>query len=124
MRGDVSDNIKSAYPRVPEAKLREAYADRGGAKWNNLINATWGKLGETNSVRDVYEMNLKLIDLSAQPEPIVTAMDAKIDEMISKPISQMVELNFERFCSEYGVSALFDAKADLVPLLSSPYRLE
>jgi len=75
IRGDRGDNILSAYPRVRETKLKEAWDDP--YKMQNLME-TVRKDGQ--KVKDAFDFNTKLIDLSMQPddirEDIVNALNA------------------------------------------------
>ena len=43
MRGDASDNVFSAYPRIRKNKLLEAFEDRTnqGFAWNNMMLQRW-----------------------------------------------------------------------------------
>lgn len=65
IRGDKNDNINSAFPRVRETKLKEAWEDP--YVMQNLLE-THRKDGV--KVKDAYEENKKLIDLSLQPPAI------------------------------------------------------
>lgn len=123
MRGDPRDNIRPAYPKVSEVRLRAAFADRGGLEWNNLINSTWGKPGTEQSVRELYDLNVKLIDLSAQPADIISMMDKTIETEIDREPKQMVDSYFEAFCRRHKVGKLLDHRQAIVRTLSSPYRL-
>lgn len=62
IRGDNSDNIRSAYPRVRETKLREAYTDP--LKMLNIMETVVGE----SKVSEVYDFNKQLIDLTQQPQ--------------------------------------------------------
>ena len=79
MRGDSTDNVFSAYPGVRtkgsknKVGLIEAYADRTkqGFNWNNMMLQRWvDHDGVDHRVRDDYERNRVLIDLTAQPQEI------------------------------------------------------
>lgn len=65
IRGDRNDNVLSAYPRVRETKLKEAWEDP--YKMQNLLE-TVRKDGK--KVKDAYDFNSNLIDLSKQPSDI------------------------------------------------------
>lgn len=120
IRGDRRDNIKPAYPRVSDMKMREAYEDRGGAKWNNLINAMAGR--PPRLVREVYELNRTLIDLTAQPDTVISTMDAAIDAQVVEPAKTMVQVNFDKFCQRFKLNKVGESSVHLVPLLASPVR--
>ena len=73
IRGDSSDNVFSAYPKVRKNKLEEAFKDRQnkGFAWNNLMLQRWvDHNGEEHRVLEDYERNRRLIDLTQQPDDI------------------------------------------------------
>jgi len=127
MRGDTSDNVFSAYPGVREKGtknkigLREAFGDRDtkGFNWNNMMLQRWtDHEGNEHRVRDDYERNRVLIDLSAQPEDIKTIMAETIAEATSanKNISQ-VGIRLIKFCNLYDLKKISDqAQAYAEPL--------
>ncbi len=67
-------------------------------------------------------MNQRLIDLTAQPDEIKARMDAVIDEMTNQPVKQMVELYFDQFITDQGIRRLSEMKANILPIISRPYR--
>ena len=92
MRGDTSDNVFSAYPGVRKkgsknkTGLLEAYADKdkGGFNWNNIMLQRWTDHNEVeHRVRDDYERNRTLIDLTAQPTAFRDGTDNCIKEGLS-----------------------------------------
>lgn len=83
IRGDTGDNIRSAYPRVRETKLKEAYTDP--LKMLNIMETI---VGETK-VGEVYAFNKSLIDLTLQPQEIRDAIIRSIDEYISGKYSEL-----------------------------------
>jgi 5'-3' exonuclease len=127
MRGDTSDNVFSAYPGVREKGtknkigLREAFGDRDtkGFNWNNMMLQRWtDHEGNEHRVRDDYERNRVLIDLSAQPADIKTIMAETITEATSanKNISQ-VGIRLIKFCNLYDLKKISDqAQAYAEPL--------
>jgi 5'-3' exonuclease len=73
MRGDPTDNVFSAYPKVRKNKLQEAFEDRSnkGFAWNNMMLQRWvDHNGAEHRVLEDYERNRTLIDLAAQPKEI------------------------------------------------------
>lgn len=119
IRGDNRDNIRTSFPRVPESRLRKAYEDK--AEYIKLINDSFGNGDSRQLVKPLFEMNKRLIDLTAQPEDIKSQMDATIHEMITQAPKQMVELYFDNFCSNYEMRKLREVKANILPVLSRPY---
>jgi len=110
MRGDTSDNIFSAYPGVREkgsknkVGLREAFADRNnkGFMWNNLMLQRWtDHEGVEHLVRDDYERNRAIIDLSAQPDNIKAVLDDAISQAVQRERVPGVGTHFMKFCGKY-----------------------
>jgi len=117
MRGDTSDNIFSAYPGVREKGtknkigLREAFSDRNnkGYNWNNLMLQKWMDHNNIeHRVRDDYERNRVLIDLTAQPDDIKAKVDQAIREQISHKDIGQVGVHFLKFCGRYELTKLSD----------------
>lgn len=131
MRGDVSDNIFSAYPGVRtkgtknKVGLQEAFADREkkGFNWNNLMLQRWvDHNGVEHRVLDDYERNRVLVDLTAQPDDI----KAKINETIAtnsvvKKVPQ-IGTKFLKFCGKYELNRLSDQAQQYVEFLSAEYK--
>ncbi len=120
IRGDNRDNIRSSFPRVPETKLRKAFTDK--TEYVKLINDSFGRGEQRQQVKPLFEMNQRLIDLTAQPDEIKARMDAVIDEMTNQPVKQMVELYFDQFITDQGIRRLSEMKANILPIISRPYR--
>lgn len=114
IRGDSSDNIMSAYPgaRVKGTKdkvgIREAYEDRTaqGYSWNNFMMQRWeDHNGKEKKVKEQYEFNKMLIDLTQQPDHIKEILDSEIDKLYSREIidNKTIGLGFLRFCGQYDL---------------------
>lgn len=128
MRGDPGDNVFSAYPgvRVKGTKnkvgLQEAFEDRNkkGWAWNNIMLQRWvDHEGQEHRVKDDYERNRILIDLSAQPVDIRAEMLTTIDKATAEPknISQ-VGIRLLKFCNLYDMKRV----ADSVQLYAEPFQ--
>jgi hypothetical protein len=133
MRGDTSDNVFSAYPGVREkgtknkVGLREAFADRGtkGYAWNNLMLQRWSDHeGVEHRVLDDYQRNVKLCDLTAQPEDIRALINETIDSAknADKNISQ-VGVRLLKFCSEFDLQKLSEQVTSYAEPLNARYIL-
>jgi 5'-3' exonuclease len=118
IRGDSSDNVFSAYPgvRVKGTKnkvgLTEAFEDRDkkGWAWNNLMLQRWADHeGKEHRVLDDYERNVKLIDLTAQPEDIKIKINETINAETNEPknVSQ-VGIRLLKFCQLYDMKRMMD----------------
>lgn len=124
MRGDVSDNIMSAYPRVTEKKLKEAFNDRKEKSyiWNNLMLQTWDDIdGNKNVVLDKYNFNKRLIDLRYQPDEIKKEMDKVIIEKVQKERVSNVGIHFLRFCGKHMLENISKYPDQYVNYLSKGY---
>jgi hypothetical protein len=111
MRGDPTDNVFSAYPKVRVNKLQEAYNDRKskGFAWNNMMLQRWvDHNGEEHRVLEDYERNRVLIDLAAQPKDIRAVINETIDtQAVPKSIDQ-VGIRLMKFCNLYDLKKITD----------------
>ena len=130
MRGDASDNVFSAYPGVRtkgsknKVGLVEAYADRNarGFNWNNIMLQRWvDHEGVEHRVREDYERNRTLIDLTAQPEDIKVAVDQRIRENVRTTITPQVGVHFLRFCGRYELTKISEQAETYSKWLNNPY---
>jgi 5'-3' exonuclease len=130
MRGDSTDNVFSAYPGVRtkgsknKVGLIEAYADREkqGFSWNNLQLQRWlDHLGVEHRVRDDYERNRVLIDLTCQPDEIKQSVDKYIREGVRTTITPQVGIHFMKFCARYELTKISE-NGDYAKWLNSPYK--
>jgi 5'-3' exonuclease len=130
MRGDTSDNVFSAYPgvRVKGTKnkvgLTEAFEDKStkGFAWNNLMLQRWvDHEGTEHRVLDDYSRNVTLCDLSAQPADIRSIIDAEINNVESKDISQ-VGMRLMKFCAKWDLQKIADQAAGYAEPLQARYN--
>jgi len=130
MRGDSSDNVFSAYPGVREkgsknkVGLIEAYEDRmkQGFSWNNLMLQRW--LDHENvehRVKDDYERNRMLIDLTAQPDEIKQLVDESIHNGVRTTTTSQVGIHFMKFCNKYELTKLSEQSETYSRWLNNPY---
>lgn len=131
MRGDSSDNVFSAYPGVREkgtknkVGLTEAYADRHkmGFNWNNMMLQRWADHNDVeHRVKDDYERNRVLIDLTAQPQEIKDLVDARIKESVRVTTTPQVGIHFMRFCGKYELTKISDQAEVYAKWLNSSYK--
>jgi 5'-3' exonuclease len=130
MRGDGTDNVFSAYPGVREkgsqkkAGLIEAYADRTkqGFDWNNMMLQRWtDHNGVERRVRDDYERNRILIDLTAQPDNIKESVDNSIRQGVRTTTISQVGIHFMKFCGKYDLDRISTNAETYSKWLNSPY---
>lgn len=131
MRGDVSDNVFSAYPGVRtkgtknKVGLTEAFEDRErqGFAWNNLMLQRWvDHEGVEHRVLDDYERNRHLIDLNAQPQEIKDMVDQAIREQISHKDIGQVGIRFMKFCGKFDLVRVSEAAEQYSRWLNQTYQ--
>ena len=103
VRGDSSDNVFSAYPgaRLKGTKnktgIMEAFEDRntGGYNYNNFMLQRWIDHEETeHRVRDDFERNKILIDLTEQPDEIKELCVTRMNEGKQKDSVANIGIHF------------------------------
>jgi 5'-3' exonuclease len=133
MRGDAGDNVFSAYPGVRtkgsknKVGLIEAYADRTkqGFNWNNMMLQRWvDPDGVEHRVREDYERNRLLIDLTAQPDEIKQIVDASITTGVRLKTTPQVGVHFMKFCGKYELQKISDQADSYAKWLNNPYTGE
>ena len=131
MRGDSTDNVFSAYPGVRskgtknKVGLEEAFADMGkkGFNWNNMMLQRWADPeGAEHRVLDDYERNVHLVDLTAQPEEIKTAVDGAIREQMSHKDIGQVGVRFMQFCGKYELTKCSESADSFGQWMNETYQ--
>ena len=130
MRGDSSDNVFSAYPGVrtkgtkKKVGLIEAFADREskGYNWNNLMLQRWvDHEGEEHRVLDDYNRNVRLCDLTAQPDEIKQIIKDTVGSATEKQIEQ-VGLKLIKFCAKWDMQKIADSPESYAEPLNARYK--
>lgn len=123
-RGDTSDNVMNAYPRLRATKIKEAYTNEYlretlmNNEFTTLTNTEDGEILEKSFItRDVFEENRFLMDLECQPD--------YIRELIATTIQQAIENRgrfsytaFLKFCRKYDLKNILDTVDNFVPMLA------
>ena len=131
VRGDPTDNVFSAFPgvRVKGTKnktgLQEAFADRErqGFAWNNLMLSRWtDHEGTEHRVLDDYTRNRQLIDLTAQPQDILDAVDSAIRDQVSHRDIGQVGVRFMKFCGRFELARISDQAEQYATWLNQTYQ--
>ena len=112
MRGDSSDNVFSAFPKVRKNKLIEAFEDRKnkGFVWNNIMLSKWvDHEGNEHRVKEDYERNRQLIDLTQQPDGVKEHIFGTIQKSTQNPkkIAQ-VGVFLLKLCHRYDLQRVKD----------------
>lgn len=131
IRGDKTDNIFSAYPGIREkgskktVGIREAYEDTGkGFAWNNFMLQKWvDHNNEEQRVKEHYEMNRKLIDLSQIPEDVERQSLEIIKEATTRKDVKALDIGFGfmKFCGLWELKRIANNAADFMPMLKAKY---
>ena len=130
MRGDVSDNVFSAYPGVRtkgsknKVGLQEAFSDKDskGFSWNNLMLQRWtDHHGEEHRVLDDYLRNVILVDLTAQPEHVKSWITETITTNSIKKNVPMVGAKFLKFCGKYDLKKISEQATQYAEFLGASY---
>jgi 5'-3' exonuclease len=128
VRGDPTDNVFSAFPgaRLKGSKnktgITEAYDDRerGGYNFNNFMLQRWVDHEEVeHRVRDDYERNRILIDLTAQPDDIKDACRNIVRDAVLKDSVSQVGIHFMKFCAKWNLQRLSESATDFGEILNT-----
>jgi 5'-3' exonuclease len=129
-RGDGTDNVFSAYPGVRtkgtknKVGLIEAYADREkqGFQWNNLQLQRWtDHNGVEHRVKDDYERNKILIDLTCQPQSVKDECDTTITSGVRTVKVANVGIHLMKFAGKYELTKIGEQADTYARWLNIPY---
>ena len=116
IRGDASDNIQSAYPRVRTTRIRKAYEDP--YERANLMNETWTDHENTEYiVKHIYHENRHLIDLTKQPEDIRKLIQETIENEMNRK-KKFSMFHILRFIGKYKLKKISNEFSQFVQILS------
>ena len=80
--------------------------------------------GEEHRVKDDYERNKLLIDLTQQPADLVEKFDETIKSSIVTDLRKQVGLALIKFCIRHGLVKIEKTTAEYSQCFSSPYTGE
>ena len=134
VRGDSSDNIFPAYPRVmtkstikkgvKKVGLNEAFEHRidHSYEWINFMNQTWKDIeGKEHKVEDDYKHNQLLIDFNYIPEPLKEYFDNYIKKQCHQKNKKLIGIYLKQFFSKYELIRLQDNINNYISLFSLEY---
>lgn len=78
--------------------------------------------GVEHRVKDDYERNRVLIDLTAQPEDIKAKVDSAIREQISHKDIGQVGVRFMKFCGKYELNKISESAEQYARWLNETYK--
>lgn len=138
VRGDVSDNIPSAYPKVREKGtlkkpgIIEAFEDseKRSYNYNAFMLSEWDKvigfddkeepIVEKVVVKDAFEFNRKLIDLTLQPEWLKESMDETILKATDKEPKKVL-LSFMQLLGKHELNEISKTPEVFIDILKKGY---
>lgn len=120
VRGDSGDNVPSAYPKVRETKIKEAFADP--FKRVNFMNERWvDEHGVEHRVGDLFEHNRVLMDLEAQPDDLRCELLEGVVAQVGS-ISSYSHFHFLKFLGKYKLEEVAKGMHKFIDLLSNNQR--
>tara|TARA_Y100000590_G_scaffold17098_3_gene20557 strand:- start:417 stop:1388 length:972 start_codon:yes stop_codon:yes gene_type:complete len=125
IRGDSSDNVFTAFPKVRKTKIKEAFDDRHnqGFVWNNFMLSKWvDHNGNDMVVKDCYERNKQLVDLSQQPDEVRTNILTEIVRAQNSKTIEQVGVRFMKFCNKYSLEKLAQNPTEHAKYLNKAYK--
>jgi len=78
--------------------------------------------GVEHRVRDDYERNRVLIDLTAQPQDIKDKVDTSIKTGVRIATTPQVGVHFMKFCGKYELTKISDQAETYAKWLNTPYK--
>ena len=131
VRGDSADNVFSAYPgaRLKGSKnktgITEAFEDRNssGFNYNNFMLQRWvDHNGDEQRVRDCFERNKILIDLTLQPDEIKALIRERIAEQTQTEQMRNVGIHFMKFCAKWNLMRMSENPNNYTAMLNGPAK--
>lgn len=117
IRGDHSDNIRSAYPKITEKStskrigMYDAYMSqfKDSFEWNSFMTSTCEDLdGNVKKVSDTYTLNKILIDLKMLPSDLRVLAENKIKERTNKTIDGNPAMHLRKFLQTMHLDRLLE----------------
>jgi len=120
-RGDKSDNVWPAYPRILKKRLLKAYEDdyERTKIMNEVMTYTDPDTGEktTNTVLELFLENDLLMNLESQPDEIKALINEVLDhELVNH--GKFSFFHFSQFCGKYGLKQIADSATNFVDMFS------
>lgn len=121
MRGDKGDNVFPAYPRVLKKRLMKCLED--DYEMTKIMNETWSfKDPDTGAeteyrVGDLFDENVKLMDLSSQPDHIKQIINDTLNHELQHH-GKYSHFHFTKFCGKYGLVQIAENSQAFADLFS------
>lgn len=120
-RGDVGDNVRSAYPRVRKVRLEKAFNDP--YERTLIMNETWKFVDPDTQeeiiyrVGDLFEENQVLMNLERQPTEIRDIIQSTIEEGLSTH-GKFSMFAFMKFLGQHELIKIAESSEKFIKLFS------
>lgn len=121
IRGDKGDNVFPAFPRVQKKRLMKAFSDE--YEFVKLMNETWTATDPDTGVEkqfrvgDLFEENMKLMNLECQPDNIKQIIADTLDhELVNH--GKFSFFHFQKFCGKFGLKQIAENSTNFVNMFS------
>lgn len=116
IRGDSTDNVQSAFPRVSSKRIRKAYDD--AFERVQLMKETWtNQDGVEFRVEQLFEENEKLINLAKQPDAIRKLILESVSAALEKE-RKFSMFFILKFLGKYKLNKIKESLDQYIPMLS------
>lgn len=116
LRGDRTDNVQSAFPRVRSTRIRKAFDD--AFERVQLMKETWKDENDVEYiVEDLFEENEMLINLEKQPDTIRRKIENTVNQSLDKD-REFSLFHILKFCGKYKLIKVKEQIDQYIPLLS------
>jgi hypothetical protein len=116
LRGDLGDNVMSAYPRVRSTRIMKAYKDE--LERQNMMHEQWtAPDGRTFVVKEVFKENQLLMDLRCQPPEIQKRIIQTVLHALENTGTYSY-FHFMRFLGKFELKKLAEQAEQFAHLLS------
>lgn len=116
LRGDPTDNVQSAFPRVSSKRIAKAYTD--SFERVQLMMETWTNQDKVEfRVKDLFEENEKLINLAKQPPAIRKLILESVSAALEKE-RKFSMFFILKFLGKYKLNKIKESLDQYIPMLS------
>lgn len=117
IRGDKTDDVMSAYPKVRETRLRKAFFE-DPYEMTQIMETKWTDQDKIEHVvKDIYNENRIFIDLDLQPPHIKQLIENVIDTEMEKT-KKFSFFHIMKFLGKYDLKKVADSIEQYKELLS------
>lgn len=117
IRGDKTDDVMSAFPRVQQKRLHKAYYE-DPYEMTVIMETKWTDKDKVeHTVKNIYNENRVFIDLSMQPDHIKQLIGEVLNRELSKE-KKFSFFHFMKFLGKYDLKKVADNIDQFTDLLS------